>query len=164
MKTTDLFLGFITNIFVTECLRLSKEKCSACQEGHVSAILHYHVQLGLLDKIRNHCNDVTGKMIQDIDEIIESFKSHLNLENIPEESLKFAGSTYLTMATPESLYYGRYVTDFIDAELFGKPKEPTIEIINTALKRSDRPQSKEQEAKKKKIVKKKVETGFSYYG
>ena len=157
-----MWLAFLANIIVTECLKLSKQRCPACKEEMVSPLLHYHIQLSLLDKMKCYFDEVVGPMIRNMDELHLNFKHQVSVDD-EDSNLTFLGQTFLTMATAESIYFGRYIDNQIDVQLFPRRAEPVIQIVNEAMKRSAPPSKSVAEIKKKKLHKKKPDVVYNFY-
>lgn len=160
-NSNEYWLAYLTNSVVVKCLQLSKERCPGCKERMTSPLLHYHLQLSLLDKMKCYFEEVRGPMIKDIEECFQSFASQISL-NDDGTNFHFLGQTFMMMATAESLYYGRYLDDNNDARLFPRPIPEPLKIFNGTLKRPSSPKLKE--AKKKKILaKKKPDVMYNFY-
>ena len=163
MKSNELWMAFLSNVIVTESLKLSKQRCPACKEGFVSPLLHYHIQLSLLDKMKCYFEEVTGPMIRNIEDLLQSFQQQIHTDDNCI-NLSFLGQTFLTMATAESIYFGRYIDNQIDLELFPKQCEPSIQIVNESLKRAAPPVKQPAEIKKRKPTnKKKPDPVYNFY-
>ena len=160
-RTSELWMAWITNSIVVKSLQLSKERCPACKENLSSPLLHYHIQLSLLDKMKCYFEETRGPMVKSIEQCFDDFAVHIGLKE-DGSNYYFLGQTFLLMATAESLYYGRYVDEGIENELYPKAQPDAIHILNGTLKRPLTSSSKSSEVKKKKIVQPKMKRELIY--
>ena len=160
-RTSELWMAWLTNTIVVKSLQLSKGRCPACKDNLSSPMLHYHIQLSLLDKMRCYFEETRGPMIQSIEQCFDDFAAQIGLKE-DGSNYYFLGQTFLLMATAESLYYGRYVNEEIENELFPKAQPDAIHILNGTMKRPLPSSSKAIEVKKKKIAQPKLKRETIY--
>lgn len=158
----NIWLSYLSHVLVNKCIQLAKQHCPACTEGFKSPILHYHMQLGLLQKIKCYFEEVRGPMITDIAKCFECFDKVCSVRDASEINYLFTGQTFLLMVTAESVYYGRYITNETDAVLFPKPKPEAIKLMNDCYAPNTAQAVKPLSNKRKKIEKKKTVEGKQF--
>ena len=111
----DFWYGYITAEFVRRCVDESLENCHGCRDEKISSLLHKHHQLGLKDKLVYHMESVRGALIPLIPTLYEEFKLKIALKIgdtiMDKDAYLTNGRFFLISATPESLYFGRYLTE-----------------------------------------------------
>ena len=122
----EYWYSFITTLTVTKCLTLCKERCPVCSNNMASPVLHEHLQLSMLEKIERHLFEARGVMSSKFDEIIAQFMNTLEQNFDEEERSEFItmGRSFLLSNTPQSLYFGRFVTEETDRYLNGRQPQP----------------------------------------
>ena len=150
----EYWLAYLTHTIVMKCLQISKERCPACKDNMASPLLHFHIQMSLLDKVKCYFEEIRGPMIKDIEGCFNKFSAQISITD-DGANYHFVGQTFLMMATAESLYYGRYLDESNDAVLFPRHEPDAIRIFNGSLKRPSAPSPKPVvETKKRKVLKK----------
>lgn len=120
-----VWMAYLTNILISNCIIKAKNRCAGCKNNIQSPLLHYHFQSSLLDKVKEHFEEVRGPIISNIEKCFTSFiKIYDSKTN--KKNFLFSGQTFLLLATPESIFYGRYMTEEMDSTLFPK-NEPLME-------------------------------------
>lgn len=155
----ELWLCYLVHILVNKCIKLSKDKCPGCKDELNSPLLHYHIQLSLLEKIKFYMEEVRGPMMKKIGVYFEGFSKISKVEDANENNYLFTGQTFLLMASAESIYYGRYLTEDTYCMLFPKPKPTMLKVTNNSYTRSAPSStsqgSKNGDNKRRKVEKKK---------
>ena len=128
----EFWLGFITAEFVQRCVAESLVHCYGCRDGKISPLLHMHHQLGLKDKLIYHMETVRGTLIPLIPTLYEEFKLKVVDANMDKDAYVTNARFFLISATPESLYYGRYLTESNDAFIH---HQPIIKLQNPIKRR-----------------------------
>ena len=104
---------------------MSKEHCQGCKLKWKSAILHEHEQLSLLQKLELYLDPVRGKFLGiGLESLYKIFNKSEPLST-PKKELLDQTKSVLLFATPQSLYYGRWVTvehEIIIENIFMKRK------------------------------------------
>lgn len=152
----NIWLSYLSHVLINKCLQLVKQHCPACTNGLKSPVLHYHMQLGLLDKMKCYFEEIRGSMITDIVKCFECFLNVYTIDDANENNYVFIGQTFLLMSTAESVYYGRYITEETDGVLFPKPQPEALKIMNECYSSTIAQTSKSIPNKRKKIEKKKT--------
>lgn len=137
----EFWLGFITAEFIKKCVDEAIATCNGCRDGKISPLLHMHHQLGLLDKIIHHMEPVRGALLPHISSLYEDFKQKFTSSNMNKDAYVSNARFFLISATPESLYYGRYLNEANDEVVHYQPI--TEEIQKVAVKKGiKRPRKK----------------------
>ena len=117
MYFSDTWIGFLCENIIRQSVQLTKTKCPGCVDRLNSPILHLHEQQSLLDKLREHFEQIRGSILPTIAELYAHFQSKLphsdDLEKDRECYIE-TGRKFLLMITCDALYYGRYVNEFVD--------------------------------------------------
>ena len=124
--SSTIWLAYIVNMFVTNTLLKTKQHCSGCRKDLKSPLLHFHIQASLLEKLKLYFEEVRGDMISSFEECFAAFVRDTNI-NLNKDQYLFSGQTFLLLATPESIYYGRFITEDIDARI--RPRPCTLRIL-----------------------------------
>ena len=130
----DSWIAFLCEHIVQQSLKLSKDNCPGCREDMQSAILHLHEQQSLLEKIRNSFDQVRGIVLLDIDTYYSKFEAKLPHSNDKKKDKIIycnLARTFLLTTTPDSLYFGRYLSaenDSYIGESFCKVKKGRANI------------------------------------
>ena len=126
----DFWYGYITAEFVRRCVDESLTSCHGCRGGKISPLLHMHHQRGLKDKLIHHMESVRGALIPLIPTLYEDFKLKVTDANMDKDAYVTNARFFLISVTPESLYYGRYLTEsndsFIHYQPITEPAKPAI--------------------------------------
>lgn len=147
----NIWLAHLTNILVNNCITIARRKCAACKNGIKSSLLHYHLQSSLFEKVKDHFEEVRGPMINKIDSCYNVFESKPdNLEN--KEQYLFGGQTFLLLSTPESIYFGRYVTEELDVLLFPRVRPEALKIMSEDMNNSTSLKPSKYRKKEKKVA------------
>ena len=137
----EFWLGFVTADFIKRCVDMSLATCDGCRDGKISPLLHMHHQLGLKDKITYHMESVRGALLPNLHLLYEEFKQKLTSNsNMDKDAYISTARFFLISATPESLYYGRYLNEVNDSfihyqPITEKPQSQTVEV-KRGIKRS----------------------------
>ena len=122
---TDVWFAYVVNHIMDKCIAISKEYCEGCQLKWKSAFLHQHEQLPLLKKIELHLDEVRGNLLGiGLESLFKKFIKDETLPT-PKEELLQQTTSIIHHATPQSLYYGRWMTvehDIIFQNMFLKQK------------------------------------------
>ena len=113
----DFWIGFLTEQMIRQVVEMALIKCSGCSEKMHSPMLHLHHQLSLLEKLKCYFDEVRGSILSSIEASYEQFEDklpHSNDLNKDKEIYVNNGRFFLISATPESLYYGRFVCEMND--------------------------------------------------
>lgn len=113
----DIWIGYLTAIFVKKCMDLSVERCPGCHSKLESPLLHQHYQHSLLDKLKVYFDEVRGIMIPIIDSLyktIENSLPHSPDKAFDKECYCRNAMIFLINSHPDSLYWGRYITGETD--------------------------------------------------
>ena len=133
----EFWLGFITAKFVQRCVDEALQTCHGCRDKKVSPLLHMCHQLGLENKITYHMETVRGNMIPEIPSLYEEFKSKVDSSSMDKDAYVTNARFFLISATPQSLYYGRYLNETNDAFIHHQPirEEPVKVAGKKGIKR-----------------------------
>lgn len=114
----DTWLGYLTEQIVRQVVALAMLKCQGCQDKMKSPLLHLCHQQGLLDKMKCYFEEVRGPMLTSVlqyyDQVADLLPHSDDLVS-DSENYCLTGRLFLTIATCEVIYYGRYVDFFNDA-------------------------------------------------
>ena len=113
----DVWLGFLTGIFVKKCIEISVLKCPACKDKVKSPLLHLHCQKSLLQKMKTHFNEVQASLIPKLDQLFDTVRHKLPTSDNPTTDKQIYTNTariFLNTANAETLYYGRYLSETND--------------------------------------------------
>lgn len=143
MFFNDVWLGFLCEQIIRQAEQMSKLKCPGCEAKLKSPILHLHLQNSLLDKMRMYFEEIRGGVLQTVPELYDQISPKLphsdNLEQ-DKESYVMIGRQFLMTHTSDSMYYGRWVTEFNDSlieEGFKvRKKKPAHSSTRKKIKRS----------------------------
>ena len=122
---TDVWFAYVVNHIINKCIDMSKEHCQGCKLKWKSAILHEHEQLSLLQKLELYLDPVRGKFLgKGLESLYKIFNKSEPLST-PKKELLDQTKSILLFATPQSLYYGRWMTiehEIIIQNIFMKRK------------------------------------------
>ena len=99
-------------------MQMSVKKCPGCEDKLFSPVLHLHNQLSLLDKMKNYFETVRASLLTSLDALYEQFESklpHSDDEETDRHIYTNNARIFLITASPETIYYGRYMNDMIDS-------------------------------------------------
>lgn len=162
----NYWLGYLTHLIASKCMQKAKQRCLGCQDRKTSALLHPHLQMSLLEKMVCYLDEARAELIQGISEYFEKFKERVGV-NEDEQLFCSPGQTFLLTATPNSLFYGRYLDDEIDSTLFPKPLG-NVGPSSTDISRPEKPRRKRPapiaavESLSNKTKKKSVDDTYSF--
>ena len=136
MYHSDVWIGFLCENIVRDVLQLAKLRCPGCNDKLNSPLLHLHEQLSLLDKLRQHFEEIRGTILPTLPELYNRFKDKLphsdDLSKDQECYISIAHN-FLLLIGADSLYYGRFLSDFNDSyisEAFKIQKKRKSECVN----------------------------------
>ena len=107
---TDVWFAYVVNHIMDKCIIISKEHCQGCQLKWKSAFLHQHEQLPLLKKLELYLDQVRGNLLGIGLESLYKFFIKNETLSTPKEELLQQTTSIIHHATPQSLYYGRWMT------------------------------------------------------
>ena len=117
MFFNDVWLGFLCEQIVRQSNQLSLLKCPGCEAKLKSPILHLHLQTSLLEKMKMFFEEIRGPLLQSVPQLYDQIQHKLphsdNLEQDRDAYISI-GRQFLMSHTCESVYYGRWVTEFND--------------------------------------------------
>ena len=125
----EAWVAFLSEHIVRQSIKISRDNCPGCKDNMQSPILHLHEQQSLLDKIRNAFDQAKGAILLDIDSYYTRFESKLpHSDDKKKDKIIYCNlaRTFLLTATPDSLYFGRYLSvenDSFIAEAFCQAKK-----------------------------------------
>ncbi len=111
----DVYLGFFAEQIARQCEQMCILRCTACESKLKSPLLHQCHQLGLLEKLRTHFEEVRGPMLTTLDayyEQIEELLPHSGNSAQDRSNYINAARLWLQLSSPEIIFYGRYVDEF----------------------------------------------------
>ena len=128
----ETWFGYVIDDLITTCVNLSKERCEGCQLNLSSAILHTHEQATLLEKIDNFLSEarsnLLGYQLEGLFQKFSRYHKEAKLKAIRENLLQEI-RTIISVATPQSLYFGRWITverDNIFKDMIKKRKHAKV--------------------------------------
>lgn len=113
----DVWIAFLCSNIIRQCVELSELNCPGCEGKLKSPLLHLHMQLSLLEKLKVHFEEIRGSILPTVPELYRQFQHKLpHSDNliVDEECYVSNGRHFLTTLTSEALYYGRYLNEFVD--------------------------------------------------
>lgn len=113
----DIWVGFLTGVFVKKCLELSVFKCPGCKDKVKSPLLHLHLQQSLLQKIKSYFNEAQAAIIPKLDQLFDTVQHKLPSSDNPVKDKEIYTNNariFIHTATAEMLYYGRFVNETND--------------------------------------------------
>ena len=122
MYSTDLWFAFLCECVVRQVHQTSLLRCPGCASGLKSAVLHLHEQQNLLEKMRDLYQEVRGTILPTLPQLYEQFQEHLSNSGDDKKDLQCyvdAGRQFLLLMTSDSIYYGRYLDEFVDGIIHG---------------------------------------------
>ena len=140
MFFNDVWLGFLCEQIIRQANQMSFLNCPGCKAKLKSPILHLHLQTSLLDKMKTFFEEICGCLLKSVPQLYDLIQHKLphsdNLEQ-DKDSYISIGRQFLMTHTCESVYYGRWVTEFND------------DIIDEGFKVSKKRQVQTQPTKKR---------------
>ena len=144
MMDNTMLYGYLTGVMVQTCCDLAMQNCCGCKVNLKSPLLHTHEQMSLLDKIHLYLNEVRGDILPKVNMVYDNVKDKLprsDDEVKDKENFVNLARWFLQTATPELLYYARYLTDQNDHvvhELMWKPSRKRKPYNRDGNKKSKR--------------------------
>ena len=118
--------SFIVSEIVSRTLCLAQTECGGCKDNHYCPLLHACQTTSLLRKFECFLHSrIKLGMHQDLEAILNQFESRFILVDRREHYIE-SGKTLLNDLSPESLYYGRFITKYNDASICGPCFSPYI--------------------------------------
>ena len=128
----DMWFAYVINHVIENCKSLCILQCKGCQLKWKSVILHQHEHLSLLEKIEKHLvsarEDLLGVKLRGL---LKHFEQSETLSMAGKKELLNQTRTLILYATPQSLYYGRWMTvehELIFRDMFIKRRRKTRDI------------------------------------
>lgn len=130
MYFSELWIAYLTEQFIRQAAELSRLRCPGCIDKLKSPLLHQHEQENLLQKLRSHFEEIRGNTLLVLTEYYKRIQHKLPHSDNPakdEECYISTARQFLLITTADSLYYGRFISEFLDGivdEIFNikKPK------------------------------------------
>ena len=145
----DIWIGYLAGLAIQRCVELSVLRCPGCRDRLKSSVLHQHHQSSLLDKLKTYFNEVRGSLLPAIDQLYDIAKNKLPHSDDAAKDMEIYSNNarfFLQTATPETLYYGRYLSeqnDYIINELLiqkpAKKKRKPAEQVSSPKRKKARP-------------------------
>ena len=140
--SSELWYAILASVVFKECEKKSLEDCPGCKAQLKNPILHEHIQLSLLDKIRTNFNEVRGKILTSICSLYDIVSEKLPHSPDSEKDREIYSNNaiaFLTSTNPDALYWGRYLDEHNDAIISQlldekKPKRKIKRTIKGAKK------------------------------
>lgn len=113
----EYWLGYLAENFIRKCINKCQEECAGCRDGMKSVILHLHVQLSLLEKLKCYFEIIRGDMLKDIMSYYSKIENKLpHSTDIAKDKIIYCNiaRTFLLTSSAETVYYGRYITEETD--------------------------------------------------
>ena len=154
MKFEEVWLGFLCDTVIRECVDIAKNNCAGCKANLSSPLLHEHEQASLFNKLEQHFEEARAKAIKVIPQLCERLSYHGNAGNpkINDQGHHiYNGRQFLTFANPSTIYYGRYIDNNIDERIkqhFDVPKTPVVK--------------KRKKSEKKDLLENVINEAFNY--
>ena len=114
----DTWMGYLTEQIIRQVVAMGTLKCPGCQDKLKSPLLHLCHQQSLLDKMKYYFEEVRGPMLSCIVEYYEQvceLLPHSDDLEYDRDIYCLTGRTWLTIASCEAVYYGRFVSTLNDA-------------------------------------------------
>ena len=113
----EFWIGFLTGLVINKSHQSCKERCPGCIAKLRSPLLHLHEQLSLLDKVRCHFEEVKGLILPHMEtfyDIVQHKLPHTQNLEVDKEKYCYFGTNFLLTSNPDSIYWGRFITEFND--------------------------------------------------
>ena len=118
--------SFIVSEIVSRTLCLAQTECGGCKDNNYCPLLHACQTTSLLRKFECFLHSrIKLGVHQDLESILNQFESRYILVDRREHYIE-SGKTLLNDLSPESLYYGRFITKYNDASICGPCFSPYI--------------------------------------
>ena len=114
----DVWLAFLCEQLMRQVVQMAILKCPGCEHKLVSPVLHLHHQQDLLTKMKCYFEEVRGPMLCSIESYYDQVNDLLpHSDSLSRDKVIYmnTGRFWLTIATSEAVYFGRYVTDLNDS-------------------------------------------------
>lgn len=114
----DTWIGFLSEQCVRQIVAMALLQCPGCQDKLKSPLLHLCQQQSLLMKMQCYFEIVRASMLTCISEYYDQVSDLLpHSDDIIKDRTIYCttGRMWLTIATCEAMYYGRYITDLNDS-------------------------------------------------
>ena len=108
------WLAYLTAEVIDQCVALCVSECPACQNALNSPLLHYHEELGLKEKINRYLSYTA----LDIGYLFDQFTIQFGWFNLNREQYIQFGEIFLSVSTPDAIFYGKYVTPQNDYAIY----------------------------------------------
>ena len=142
----DIWIGYLTGLIIQKCVELCVLRCPGCKDRLKSPVLHQHHQYSLLDKLKTYTEEIRGSLLPTINQLYDIAKHKLpHSDDLIKDMEIYTNNArfFLQMVTPETLYYGRYLSEqndcIINELLIQKPlkkkRNPTVTEQGTSSKR-----------------------------
>ena len=128
----DIWIGYLTEIIVRKTVETCINHCSGCRDKLKSPLLHLHHQYSLLDKLHLYINEIRGNLVPIINSLYNDVSHKLpHSDDLMKDKELYTNNArfFLTTSSPESLYFGRYISennDCIIEELLTPKKKRKI--------------------------------------
>ncbi len=96
---------------------MSLTECPGCKDGMKSEILHLHNQRSLLDKLQIHFEPARAEILNSIPTLYKNVEDKLPHSDDRKKDMGIycnVGRHFLITCSPQTIYYGRYVTEMND--------------------------------------------------
>lgn len=118
MYLANMWLAFICECIVRQCIVIAKLKCPGCEAKLKSPLLHMHEQLSLQEKVKTYFEQSRGMHLTKIQQLYHQITQKLpHSDNLEKDQIAYMENArqFLLSVTPDAVYWGRYVTEFEDA-------------------------------------------------
>ena len=122
----DTWIAFLCENIFRLTLKKSRINCPACVNNMKSPLLHVHLRESFLNLIRNYFEEIRGMLLQNLDLYYDRISEKISHSSDAQKDKQIyldIARHFLLSATPDSVYYGRYMDkhndSFID-ELFAR--------------------------------------------
>lgn len=130
MDTCKTWFASLSAELIQRCIDCCGKDCSACRDGLMSPLLHFHNELNLHEKIERYFNKVVQEM--DIDKLYDQFIVQFGWFNLEREQYVAIGQSFARFSTPDAIFYGKYVTAENDFTLYGHVESNKV-LLNEKL-------------------------------
>lgn len=143
--SSDLWFATLAAIIFHQSAKKCAELCPGCNANLKNPILHLCHQLSLLDKMRNHFDEIRGYSLSTIYTIYDSVSNKLpHSTDLDKDKENYCNNAivFLNSINPDSLYWGRYLHEHNDALINN--------LISCPNKQKRKASNKKTSVKKKK--------------
>ena len=130
----DIWIGLLTELIVQRSIETCQLRCPGCIDNLKSPLLHFHNQMDLLQKIKRYYEEIRGFLLPTIDLLYDDVSHKLPHSDdlVKDKELYiYNAQFFLSISSPESIYYGRYLNEhndcIINELITNKKKRKTIE-------------------------------------